>query len=188
MAKMDQCALELLPQTEPGDDQLFYKPRTTPKRGPKVDLSKMSEDERFAWEIQNEEHRRYRMLHAQRASEMNAKKHNMYAAAQRVDYFHKGNGQHFEAIIIGVHLDDGFDKPYYVSYLDHTFFFNERSLYLCNKFGLQTIRYTRPESIEEDGQVKLCLIDIDKQTTPDRLRPLPWDEDKVYEALVRLQS
>jgi len=164
MAKMDQCALELLPQTEPGDDQLFYKPRTTPKRGPKVDLSKMSEDERFAWEIQNEEHRRYRMLHAQRASEMNAKKHNMYAAAQRVDYFHKSNGQHFEAIIIGVHLDDGFDKPYY------------------------TIRYTRPESIEEDGQVKLCLIDIDKQTTPDRLRPLPWDEDKVYEALVRLQS
>jgi hypothetical protein len=111
---MQQCPLEIVPQADPEDD-LFYKPPRSPKKGPKKDLSKMTEDERFAWEIQNEEHRRYRMLHAQMANEMNAKKHNMFAVGQRVDYLHKATAQTYEAVILAVHLDDGFDRPYYVS-------------------------------------------------------------------------
>jgi hypothetical protein len=85
------------------------------KRGKRVDFTKMSDDEKVAWELQKEEHARYRALHAQYASEMNAKKIGMLAKRQRVSYFHQPTSQHFEAVVVGVHLDDGPDQPYYVS-------------------------------------------------------------------------
>jgi hypothetical protein len=87
------------------------------KRGKRVDFTKMSDDEKVAWELQKEEHVRYRALHAQYASEMSAKKIGMLAKRQRVTYFHQPTSQHFEAVVVGVHLDDGPDQPYYVSYL-----------------------------------------------------------------------
>jgi hypothetical protein len=80
-----------------------------------VDFTKMSDDEKVAWELQKEEHVRYRALHAQYASEMSAKKIGMLAKRQRVTYFHQPTSQHFEAVVVGVHLDDGPDQPYYVS-------------------------------------------------------------------------
>ena len=85
------------------------------KRGKRVDFAKMTDDEKVAWKLQTEEHQRYRELHAQYTSEMKAKKVGMLAERQRVTYFHKPTSQFFEAVVVGVHLDDGPDQPYYVS-------------------------------------------------------------------------
>jgi hypothetical protein len=48
----------------------------------------------------------------------------------------------------------------------------------------QTIRYKRPDVIDEDGTEKIVFTEIDKQTTPDRLTVLPWDEDAAFAALM----
>jgi hypothetical protein len=130
------------------------------KPGRRVDFTKMTDDERVAWVLQTEEHKRYRALHAQIASEMKAKKIGMLAQRQRVNYFHKPTEQHFEAVVVGVHLDDGPDQPYY------------------------TVRYKRPDVTDDDGTERIIFTEIDKQTTPDRLTVLPWDEDAAFAALM----
>jgi hypothetical protein len=96
------------------------------KRGKRVDFTKMTDDEKVAWELQKEEHIRYRALHAQYASEMKAKKIGMLAKRQRVTYFHQPTSQHFEAVVIGVHLDDGPDQPYYVSSILYRLLFKKK--------------------------------------------------------------
>jgi hypothetical protein len=48
----------------------------------------------------------------------------------------------------------------------------------------QTIRYKRPDVTDEDGTEKIVFTETDKQTTPDRLTVLPWDEDAAFAALM----
>ena len=107
--------LSMVPFRRDSDDLFFPSSGPATKRGPRVDFSKMTEDEKCAWKLQMEEHKRYRALHAQYASEMKARKCGMLAERQRVAYLHKPTGQNFEAVVVGVHLDDGPDQPYYVS-------------------------------------------------------------------------
>eukprot|EP00591_Stephanopyxis_turris_P011643 CAMPEP_0195520900 /NCGR_PEP_ID=MMETSP0794_2-20130614/17609_1 /TAXON_ID=515487 /ORGANISM="Stephanopyxis turris, Strain CCMP 815" /LENGTH=149 /DNA_ID=CAMNT_0040650339 /DNA_START=245 /DNA_END=694 /DNA_ORIENTATION=- len=134
--------------------------RQNPRRKPKINTRNMTEDEKLAWDLQREEHNRYRRLHAQYDSEMKALSHGMLATKQRVSYHHRGSDEHYDAVIMGVHLDDGPDKPYY------------------------TIKYQRRDKvIDEDGVEQDVLLDIEKQTDPDRLTRVSWDEDKAFKEL-----
>lgn len=59
---------------------------------------------------------RKRQLDAQWKLEEEAKSRGAFAKKQRVKYYHKPTGKWYEdAYIVGVHFDDGPDKPYYVS-------------------------------------------------------------------------
>ena len=72
-------------------------------------------DEALARKLQAEEDRRFKMLKAQKEAEELAEKYSKYAKRQRVSYHHRGKDKYYDAIIVGVHLDDGPDNPYYVS-------------------------------------------------------------------------
>jgi hypothetical protein len=71
------------------------------------------------------EKRRISMLTAQKEEEDRSRKIGQFAKKQRVSYHHRGTNKQYDAVIVGVHLDDGPDKPYYVS--EQTlFYFGER--------------------------------------------------------------
>jgi len=56
-----------------------------------------------------------RRLDAQRKLEADAESRGVFAKKQRVRYHNKLQGRWDDAVIVGVHYDDGPDKPYYVS-------------------------------------------------------------------------
>ena len=97
-------------------------------------------DESLARQLQDEEDTRLRMLKAQYDAEEQASKHGEFSFAkrQRVSYHHRGSGLNYGAVIIGVHSDDGPEKPYYVSkcsshgYLISTNYFH-RKISLCDR-------------------------------------------------------
>mmetsp|Transcript_47739 Transcript_47739/g.144347 ORF Transcript_47739/g.144347 Transcript_47739/m.144347 type:complete len:164 (-) Transcript_47739:228-719(-) len=95
----------------------------------------------------DEDHRR-RRLRVQLEAERAAERHGKLAKKQRVSYHHKASDRRYEAVVVGVHYDDGPDHPYY------------------------TIKYSK-ENDEE----------MEKQTTPDRLERLPWNEDASWEIM-----
>ena len=74
-----------------------------------------AEDEAFARKLQAEEDLRFQMLKSQKEEEDRAQQNGKYAKKQRVSYHHRGSDEYYDAVIVGVHLDDGPDKPYYVS-------------------------------------------------------------------------
>jgi hypothetical protein len=58
------------------------------------------------------------------------------------------------------------------------------SLYFHFSLTCQTIRYKRPDIVDDNGTERIVFTEIDKQTTPDRLTVLPWDEDAAFAALM----
>ena len=65
-----------------------------------------------------------------------------------------------DAVVVGVHFDDGPENPYY------------------------TIKYKKQcEEILDDGSKKTTVREVEKQTNPDRLSRVPWDEDKSWKVL-----
>jgi hypothetical protein len=73
-------------------------------------------------EQRQREKRRITMLTAQKEEEDRSRKIGQFAKKQRVSYHHRGTNKQYDAFIVGVHLDDGPDKPYYVSMSVWTFF------------------------------------------------------------------
>lgn len=123
---------------------------------------KLSPDEELARKIQREEDLRYQKLQTQQKAESDAFKNGMLALKQRVQYLHKSTGNVYDAYIAGVHLDDGPDKPYY------------------------TIKYMKFQNkLDEDGIEKEELVGVEKQTDPDRLERVPWNEDATWEILIK---
>lgn len=104
---------------------------------------------------------RTRRLEAQLKAEKDAFSRGHFAKKQRVIYSHRATNSLFEAVVCGVHLDDGPDKPYY------------------------SIRYTKPNVRvnENDGTESVVKQIVERQTDPERLERVPWDEDKAWEAL-----
>jgi len=99
-------------------------------------------------------------LEFQREAEKEAEKRGHFAEKQRVLYYHKATGQYFDSVIVGVHYDDGPDTPYY------------------------TIKYTKPNiQISDDGAEVDTPIEMEKQTNPDRLQRLEWDQKKTEHIL-----
>jgi len=68
---------------------------------------------------------------------------------------------YIQTIFICRHHDDGPDKPYY------------------------TIKYAKPDVQvdENNGSETVMQCTVEKQTTPDRLDRLPWDEIKAWDAI-----
>ena len=83
-----------------------------------------------------------------------------FAENQRVRYLNKTTNSICDAVVVGVHYDDGPDNPYY------------------------TIKYKKQcEEILDDGSKKTTVREVEKQTNPDRLSRVPWDEDKSWKVL-----
>lgn len=82
-----------------------------------------------------------------------------FAKKQRVRYVNKTTHSVCDAVVVGAHLDDP-DDPYY------------------------TIKYKKQcEEIADDGSKTVIVREVEKQTNPDRLSRVPWDEDKSWEVL-----
>mmetsp|Transcript_31773 Transcript_31773/g.48737 ORF Transcript_31773/g.48737 Transcript_31773/m.48737 type:complete len:172 (-) Transcript_31773:68-583(-) len=99
-------------------------------------------------------------LESQRQRELEAESRGAYIAKQRVKYHYRAMDSFHDAVILGVHLDDGPDKPYY------------------------TIQYQKADvTLNEHGHEEASLVQVEKQTTPDRLQRVPWDEEATWSIL-----
>lgn len=103
------------------------------------------QDEEDDPERRETEHRN-RLLEGQKNREQKASARNQYTKQQRVRYYHKISDQWIgEAVIVGVHYDDGPDKPYY------------------------TIKYNRPEDgstmEKQTTDDRLEEVEFDEQKT-----------------------
>lgn len=110
----------------------------------------------------NNERTKRRRLDAQFKAEKDAEARgpNFYAKKQRVRYHNKATNSVCDAYIVGVHYDDGPNHPYY------------------------TIKYKRQcEEILKDGSKRTVVREVEKQTNPDRLSRLPWDENAAWKVL-----
>lgn len=133
----------------------FLAPRGTPKKRDGAADSTSSETDA----VDPERIKRSR-LDAQKIAEEDAESKGLFAKKQRVRYTNKSDSSVCDAIICGVHFDDGPDRPYY------------------------TIKYKKQVEEElEDGSTKTNIVEIEKQTTPDRLVQVPWDEEVSWKVL-----
>ena len=49
---------------------------------------------------------------------------------------------------------------------------------------ISTIRYRKQqEEVQNDGSTKTSIAEVEKQTTPDRLHRMEWDEEKSWRVL-----
>mmetsp|Transcript_4813 Transcript_4813/g.6490 ORF Transcript_4813/g.6490 Transcript_4813/m.6490 type:complete len:165 (-) Transcript_4813:1409-1903(-) len=111
------------------------------------------QDEALARKLQREEEKKERERRQkereekyQQNLEKEAEEKGMFVKKQFVIYHHKASKKKYYSQVVGVHFDDGPDRPYY------------------------TIKYERNEEIsEEGGNVRMCIEVVEKQTTPDRL-------------------
>jgi uncharacterized FlaG/YvyC family protein len=88
---------------------------TTKHKQNKESQTQITNDEKIAHKLQEEENDRYQKLKRQYDMEEKAKEINQFAKRQRVLYHSKIDNKWMDAVVVGVHLDDGPDKPYYVS-------------------------------------------------------------------------
>lgn len=110
----------------------------------------------------NNERTKRRRLDVQLKAEKDAEARgpNFYAKRQRVRYHNKATNSVCDAYIVGVHYDDGPNHPYY------------------------TIKYKRQcEEILQDGSKRTVVREVEKQTNPDRLSRVPWDENAAWKVL-----
>jgi hypothetical protein len=99
-------------------------------------------------------------LQSQKEKEKQAESMGSFVKKQRVKYLHKATEQWFDAHIIGVHFDDGPDKPYY------------------------TIKYKKDDgAVGDNGDEIISETIMEKQTTPDRLERVPFCEDESWKLI-----
>lgn len=102
------------------------------------------------------------LVKAQQKREKDAASRNdSYVVNQRVRYYFKGTETWYDAVIAGVHLDDGPDRPYY------------------------TIAYWRHDV---EGEEAVVARRVEKQTTPDRLERVPFDAKETLRILTENEN
>uniref|UniRef100_A0A7S2JSX7 Uncharacterized protein n=1 Tax=Leptocylindrus danicus TaxID=163516 RepID=A0A7S2JSX7_9STRA len=125
-----------------------------PRKKKEEEKAQINADKELARRLQLEEEakersrrQREREERSQIEREIEAEKKGMFVKKQKVLYYHKSNDKKYYAVIVGVHFDDGPDRPYY------------------------TIKYQRPDTIVDENGVEHVTgnLEIEKQTTPDRL-------------------
>eukprot|EP00977_Amphora_coffeiformis_P015029 scaffold4298_cov183-Amphora_coffeaeformis.AAC.6 len=57
--------------------------------------------------------KRQEAMELQKVQETQALGRDSFCKNQRVGYLHKASGRQYEAVVVGVHLDDGIDRPYF---------------------------------------------------------------------------
>lgn len=115
--------------------------------------------------LQAEEQKRVVMLEervqTQYKAEEAARERNQFAKKQRVLY--TAADQKYDAVIVDVHFDDHPEHPYY------------------------TIKYKRLENNTNcevtSGKEAKNIIEVEKQTNPERLTSVRWDKDKTRKLL-----
>mmetsp|Transcript_3742 Transcript_3742/g.8316 ORF Transcript_3742/g.8316 Transcript_3742/m.8316 type:complete len:156 (-) Transcript_3742:362-829(-) len=109
---------------------------------------------------ENKELVKRRRLDAQKKAEEDAEARGVFAKKQRVRYHNKSTDVICDAIVVGVHFDDGLEHPYY------------------------TIKHKKQIEEElEDGCKKVDIVEVEKQTNPDRLQRVPWDDELSWKVL-----
>lgn len=101
-------------------------------------------DAALAQKLWTEEKILFKRLETQKEKEEEAETRGAFIKQQRVKYHHKASDAYYDAVVVGVHFDDGPDRPYYVSVMrdlkDCTVFssksFYKRSLCVCCHFNL----------------------------------------------------
>lgn len=95
----------------------FIAPRKKQKEEVQINA-----DKELAHRLQQEEEAKERTRRqgereerSQREREIEAERKGMFVKKQKVLYYHKSNDKKYYAIVVGVHFDDGPDRPYYVS-------------------------------------------------------------------------
>jgi len=126
--------------------------------------SKESEDDTttIANSFSDEQQLKSRRLDAQLKAEKEAAARGpkFFAKKQRVRYLNKTTNSVCDAVVVGVHYDDGPDNPYY------------------------TIKYKKQcEEILDEGSKRTYISEVEKQTNPERLSRVPWDEDATWKVL-----
>ena len=100
------------------------------------------------------------IVEAQRKREEMASLKNAFVVNQQASYFCKATETRYDATIVGVHFDDGPDRPYY------------------------TVRFWRNEvENEEEGGESVVRRSVEKQTTPDRLERVDFDPEQTWRIL-----
>lgn len=194
LAKKLDGVLDYIAPREESDDtsEQESNPSNTRRRRRPDSMSdeQVTSDAAFAKQLQIEEERKEKLLKTQFEDESNALNHGHFCKRQRVMYHLKSKDAFYEAVIVGVHYDDGPNQPYYVRFiLSIAFFVYDHDCYtllisMTNTLyhrHVQTIRYKTTETCtDEQGKTFTQEMDVEKQTTPDRLSPLPWDEEKTW--------
>jgi hypothetical protein len=101
-------------------------------------------DAALAQKLWKEEKILFKRLETQKEKEEEAATRGAFIKQQRVKYHHKASDAYYDAVIIGVHFDDGPDRPYYVSIMSNlkertvfcSKYFYKRSLCVCCYFNL----------------------------------------------------
>ena len=88
--------------------------KTTPQKNKKTYNNDDDRFTKYSMQQTNSDVQRVRRLRGQAEIEKNAEKNGHLAKKQRVKYYHKMNDTYYDAFIVGVHFDDGPDRPYYV--------------------------------------------------------------------------
>lgn len=113
----------------------------------------------------DEQQKNLQIIDNQRQREEVASAKGVFVENQRVRYFFKTNETWYDAIIVGVHYDDGPDRPYY------------------------TIRYWRNSVDCNENQIDSVVRHVvEKQTTPDRLERVDFDPQLTWKALTEAAS
>ena len=84
------------------------------KSPPPKKKKKYDSPTKYSMQQTNSDAERVRRLRGQADIEKNAEKFGHLAKKQRVKYYHKMSDTYHDAFIVGVHFDDGPDRPYYV--------------------------------------------------------------------------
>jgi hypothetical protein len=113
--KLDGVLDYIAPREESGTSEQESNPSaTTRRRSPSTSVEQVTSDAAFAKQLQIEEERKEKLLKTQFEDESNALNHGHFCKRQRVMYHLKSKDAFYEAVIVGVHYDDGPNKPYYV--------------------------------------------------------------------------
>ncbi len=82
---------------------------------PPEQIRQENQDLSLAQEVQKEEKIKYNRIKTQYDLEQKSMMNKQFAKWQRVKYYSKGDDMYVDAVVVGVHFDDGPDRPYYVS-------------------------------------------------------------------------
>ena len=126
LAKKLDGVLDYIAPREESDDtseQESNPSNTRRRRRRSMSDEQVTSDAAFAKQLQIEEERKEKLLKTQFEDESNALNHGHFCKRQRVMYHLKSKDAFYEAVIVGVHYDDGPNQPYYVRFILSIAFF-----------------------------------------------------------------
>lgn len=149
-ASIDENEQRQASNNQDNGDHLPINNTNEPKRAKKVS------DARERQQTTSQEHIiRKRRLDAQQKAETEAESRGAFCKKQRVKYHNKLLGKWDDAVIVGVHYDDGPDKPYYVRATRETSVTLPRRC--ITHFSISSIHSYRLYDIKKKKQIQMRM-------------------------------